>query len=350
MIPSSIPVVSVGAVRTGAGKSQTTRKIADILKKLGKKVVVVRHPMPYGDLTKQICQRFETEADLDLHHCTIEEREEYSPHLSQGIVVYAGVDYGKILEAAQQEAEIILWDGGNNDFPFYQSNLHVVVTDPHRAGHEVRYHPGETNLRMADVIIINKTDSASPENVDLIKKNIAQTNRDAIVIEATSPMVAEPSVSIQGKKFLAIEDGPTVTHGEMGFGAAYLWGKQAGGIPIHPKPYAVGSLKDIYNKFLHLKEVLPAMGYSEKQLEELSETIENIPCDFVVIGTPADLRKAMKISKPIIRVSYYLKEKSKPDLQEILKKFLEAPCQKNSQNSLQRGKHQLLCNHTMEFV
>lgn len=323
MLRAEVPVVSVGAVRTGAGKSQTTRKISRILKNFGLKVVVIRHPMPYGDLSKQICQRFETEEDLARQHCTIEEREEYIGHLEQGMVVYAGVDYGEILKQAQKEADVLVWDGGNNDFPFYHTNLHVVVADPHRAGHETRYHPGETNLRMAHCIIINKVDTAFPENIARVKASIREINPQALLIEAASPISADHPEWLQGKKVLAIEDGPTVTHGEMGFGAAYLAAKKFGGEILDPRPFAVGSIKEVYMKYLHLKEVLPAMGYSEEQLQELHRSIENSACDVVAIGTPADLRKLMKISKPSVRITYELEEKTGPSLEQILRKFLE---------------------------
>jgi predicted GTPase len=323
MLKAEVPVVSIGAVRTGAGKSQTTRKIAKVLKKLGVKVVVIRHPMPYGDLTKQICQRFEKEEDLTYHKCTIEEREEYLPHLEQGSIVYAGVDYGEILKQAQKEAEVIIWDGGNNDFPFYRSDLHFVVVDPHRPGHEELYHPGETNLRMADCVIINKVDSAEKENVEKVKSRVKALNPKAVIIEAASPITADKPELLKGKKVLAIEDGPTVTHGDMGYGAAYLLSKQLGGTAIDPRPFAVGSIKATFEKYPHLKDVLPAMGYSDTQMEELRQTIENSTCDVVAVGTPADIRKFMKLSKPAVRISYELDEKVGPSVEEILKDFLK---------------------------
>lgn len=323
MLKAEVPVVSIGAVRTGAGKSQTTRKIAKVLKKLGVKVVVIRHPMPYGDLTKQICQRFEKEEDLTYHKCTIEEREEYLPHLEQGSIVYAGVDYGEILKQAQKEAEVIIWDGGNNDFPFYRSDLHFVVVDPHRPGHEELYHPGETNLRMADCVIINKVDSAEKENVEKVKSRVKAMNPKAVIIEAASPITADRPELLKGKKVLAIEDGPTVTHGDMGYGAAYLLSKQLGGTAIDPRPFAVGSIKATFEKYPHLKDVLPAMGYSDTQMEELRQTIENSTCDVVAVGTPADIRKFMKLSKPAVRISYELDEKVGPSVEEILKDFLK---------------------------
>lgn len=322
MLKADVPVVSIGAVRTGAGKSQTTRKIAGLLRKLGAKVVVIRHPMPYGDLTKQICQRFETEDDLNKHKCTIEEREEYLPHIELGSVVYAGVDYEEIMKNAQKEADVLVWDGGNNDFPFYKSDLHFVVVDPHRPGHELSYHPGETNLRMADVIIVNKIDSAAKENIEAVKRNAKAANPKAVLIEAASPYTVDKPELVKGKKVLAIEDGPTVTHGEMGFGAAYLAVKQLGGTVIDPRPYAVGSIKGTFEKYTHLKDVLPAMGYSDTQIDELRKTIEASPADLVAIGTPADIRKQMTLTKPAVRVKYELEEKTGPTLEELLKKFM----------------------------
>jgi predicted GTPase len=323
MLKSDVPVVSIGAVRTGAGKSQTTRKVAKILKKLGVKVVVIRHPMPYGDLTKQICQRFEKEEDLAYHKCTIEEREEYLPHLEQGSVVYAGVDYGEILKQAQKEADIIIWDGGNNDFPFYHTDLHFVVVDPHRPGHEELYHPGEANLRMATCVIINKVDSAEKEKIEQVKSKVKVLNPKAMIIEAASPITADKPEWLKGKKVLAIEDGPTVTHGDMGYGAAYLISKQSGGTVIDPRPYAVGSIKATFEKYPHLKDVLPAMGYSETQINELKQTIDHSPCDVVAVGTPADIRKFMNLSKPAVKISYELDEKVGPTIEEILKDFLK---------------------------
>ena len=320
-IKADIPVVSVCAVRTGVGKSQTTRKICDIIRNNGFRVVVIRHPMPYGDLTAQICQRFADFPDLDKYRCTIEEREEYAPHLERKTIVYAGVDYGKILEEAQKEADIILWDGGNNDFPFYVSDLQIVLVDPLRPGHEIGYYPGEANLKMADVIIINKVDSATPAQIEEVKKNIKNNNSSAMVIEATSPITVDDPAIVRGRKVLVIEDGPTLTHGEMGYGAGVVASKNLGAKElIDPRPYAKGSIKGIFEKYPHIGTLLPAMGYSKKQMQELKETIEATPCELVVIGTPIDLRKMIDMEKPSVRVKYELQEIGKPDLDQCLEK------------------------------
>ncbi|MEM3090359.1 MAG: cyclic 2,3-diphosphoglycerate synthase [Candidatus Bathyarchaeia archaeon] len=323
MLKAKVPVISVGAVRTGSGKSQTSRQIAKILKGKGLNVVVVRHPMPYGDLRRQICQRFASHEDLDRYECTIEEREEYEPHIENGVVVYAGVDYEKILREAEKEADIIVWDGGNNDTPFYQPDLHIVVADPHRAGHEITYHPGEANLIMANVVIINKVDTADPKNVNLVKENIRKVNPNAIILEASSPITADKPELIKGKRVLVIEDGPTLTHGDMPYGAATILAKQLGAIELaDPRPHAVGSIKKAFKKYPHLGAVLPALGYGEKQIEELNQTIMRTPCDVVVIGTPVDLRRVMKISKPTVRVKYELKVLGPPSIEQILEEFL----------------------------
>ncbi|MFQ6064630.1 MAG: cyclic 2,3-diphosphoglycerate synthase [Candidatus Bathyarchaeia archaeon] len=319
MLKAKVPVVSVCAVRTGSGKSQTSRKVCKILKRLGFKLVVVRHPMPYGDLRKQICQRFASFEDLDKYECTIEEREEYEPHINNGIVVYAGVDYGKILKAAEKEAEIIVWDGGNNDVPFYKPDLHIVVADPHRAGHELSYHPGEMNLRMADVVVINKVETVDAKNVETVRENVRSVNQRAIIIDAASPITVDKPGIIKGRKVLVIEDGPTLTHGNMAYGAGTIAAKRmkAGEI-VDPRPYAVGSLKAVFKKYEHLGALLPAMGYGKEQIGELEETINSTPCDVVVIGTPVDLRRVLNMSKPSVRVTYELQEVSKPDLEDIL--------------------------------
>jgi len=323
MLKANVPVISVGAVRTGSGKSQTSRQIAKILKNKGLNVVVVRHPMPYGDLRKQVCQRFATYEDLDKYDCTIEEREEYEPHLDNGVIVYAGVDYEKILRSAEKEADVIVWDGGNNDIPFYKPDLHIVVADPHRAGHELTYHPGETNLRMSNVVIINKVDTAPMENVNRVKENIRKVNPNAIILEAASPITADNPELIRGKRVLVIEDGPTLTHGSMPYGAATILAKQLGASElVDPRPYAVGSIKEAYEEYPHLGAVLPALGYGEKQIAELNETISRTPCDVVVIGTPIDLRKLMKINKPTVRVKYELKVLGPISLEQILDNFL----------------------------
>ena len=319
MLKAKVPVVSVCAVRTGCGKSQTSRKVAKILKANGYRVVVVRHPMPYGDLRKQICQRFATFEDLDKYECTIEEREEYEPHLRNGIIVYAGVDYEKILREAENEADIIVWDGGNNDLPFYKPDLHIVVTDPHRPGHELKYHPGEANLRMADVVVINKVDTAKPENIEAVEKNIKAVNPKAIIVKAASPMTVENPELIKGKRVLVIEDGPTLTHGEMPYGIGAIAAEKLGASEIiDPRPYAVGSITDAYKKYAHLGPILPALGYGEHQIRELEETINKAPCEVVVVGTPIDLRKLIKINKPAVYVRYELQEVGSPNLKEIL--------------------------------
>jgi predicted GTPase len=322
MIKSKRPVVSVCAVRTGSGKSQTSRKVATILKQKGRKVAVIRHPMPYGDLVKQKVQRFATYADLDKHDCTIEEREEYEPHIDWGIIVYAGVDYGAILRQAEKEADIVLWDGGNNDFPFYKSDLEIVVADPLRAGHELKYHPGETNFRRAQVVVINKMDSAKAEDVDLVLVNLKKVNPKAIVVRANSPTIVSDGDRITGRRVLVIEDGPTLTHGGMRYGAGIVAAQKYGAAEIvDPRPFAVGSIKTTFEKYNHLDKVLPAMGYGEKQCRELAATIERIPCDLVVSATPIDITRVIKVGKPILRVGYELEEIGSPTLKDVLKKF-----------------------------
>jgi predicted GTPase len=324
MLKAKAPVISVCAVRTGSGKSQTSRQVAKILKSKGLNVAAVRHPMPYGDLTKQVCERFASYEDLDRYDCTIEEREEYEPHIDNGIVVYAGVDYEKILREAEEEADVIVWDGGNNDMPFYKPDLNIVVADPHRAGHELTYYPGETNLRMADVIIINKVDTADPQKVRLVKENIKMANPDATVLEAASPMTADNPEAVRGKRVLVIEDGPTVTHGSMPYGAGVLFAQKFGaGTIVDPRPYAVGSIKQAYEKYKHLGALLPALGYGGKQVAELKETIDHTPCDVVVIGTPIDLRRVITIKQPTVRVKYELKVLGPVSLEHILDEFVE---------------------------
>ncbi|MFW6123930.1 MAG: cyclic 2,3-diphosphoglycerate synthase [Acidobacteriota bacterium] len=322
MIKSQRPLISVCAVRTGCGKSQTTRKTAKLLKEKGKKVAVIRHPMPYGDLAKQAVQRFETYEDMIKHDCTIEEMEEYEPHIKEGILVYAGVDYGEILKKAEQEADIILWDGGNNDIPFYWSDTAMVVVDPHRAGHELLYYPGETNFRLADVIVINKMDTAEKENVNIILENIEKFNPDAKIIKANSVIKVKDKQEISGKKVLVVEDGPTLTHGEMEYGAGIVAAEKYGaGQIIDPRPFAVGSIKDTLKKYSHLDRVLPAMGYGKKQIEELAQTIDSSQCDLVISGTPIDLGRLIKTNKKILRVSYDLEEIGSPNLTDILSQF-----------------------------
>jgi len=324
MLEAKVPLVSVCAVRTGSGKSQTSRQITKILKNKGSRVVAIRHPMPYGDLRKQIWQRFATYEDLDKHECTIEEREEYEPHIDNGIIVYAGVDYEKILIEAEKEADVIVWDGGNNDLPFYKPDLHIVLADPHRAGNELTYYPGETNLRMANVVIINKVDTADPKNVEKVKKNIIKVNPKAKVLEAASPVTVDKPELVKGKRVLVIEDGPTLTHGNMPYGAGAVIAKKLGAKEmVDPRPYAVGSLKETYEKYSHLGAILPAVGYGDKQIAELKATIDRTPCDAVVIGTPIDLRRVMTVDKPTVRVKYELKVLGPVTLEEILEEFLQ---------------------------
>jgi predicted GTPase len=317
---SSKPVVAICAVRTGSGKSQTTRYVAGILRRAGKRVAVLRHPMPYGDLTKQAVQRFERYEDLEAADATIEEREEYEPHLAEGNIVFAGVDYAAILEQAEQEADVIVWDGGNNDTPFIHPSLHIVVVDPHRPGHELRYHPGEQNLRMADVCVVNKTDTAPAEGVKAVIESIEQVNPKARIVRAASPFEVEKDThEIAGKRVLAIEDGPTLTHGEMSYGAAVLAAKQGGAASlVDPRPFAVGSIKETFAKNPHVTNLLPAMGYGRKQMEELRETIARSDAELVLIGTPIDLRRVIDLDKPALRVTYRLEELGEPTLAELL--------------------------------
>lgn len=319
MLKSNLPVVSICAVRTGCGKSQTTRKVTDILKKKGYKIAVIRHPMPYGDLREQIWQRYENYSDLDRYNCTIEEREEYEPHLDRGNILYAGVDYQEILTRAEKDADIIIWDGGNNDIPFYKPDLHIVVTDPHRAGHEMTYYPGEANLRMADVVVLNKIDTAAPDKINLLRENIYQLAPDAILVEAASPLTVNHPELIRGKRVLVVEDGPTLTHGEMKYGAGVVAAQKFGAKEIiDPRPYAVGSIKDTYIKYPGIGTLLPAMGYGKKQIQELEDTINAVDCDIVIIGTPIDLTRIIKINKKLVRVRYELQEIGRPDLEEVL--------------------------------
>lgn len=319
-LPSKVPVISICAVRTGCGKSQTTRRVADILRKAGKTVVVVRHPMPYGDLREQICQRYATYEDMDKYECTIEEREEYEPHIDRGVILYAGVDYEKILREAEKEADVILWDGGNNDMSFFKSDLHIVVADPHRAGHEKCYHPGEANLRMADVVVINKVDTAYPEDVFSVRESVRQLAPKAVIIEAASPQFIDADIT--GKNVLVVEDGPTLTHGGMPYGAGTMAAERLGAVLVDPYPYAVGSIRETFDTFEHLGPVLPAMGYGEKQIKELEQTINAVDCDAVIVGTPIDLTRIVKVNKPAYRVKYELQEIGKPTLEDVLKKFL----------------------------
>ena len=319
MIESSKPVVSVCAARTGSGKSQTSRKVAAILRELGHKLAVVRHPMPYGDLKDQVVQRFANYEDLDRYACSIEEREEYEPHLAQGAVVYAGVDYEAILRAAEKEVDIILWDGGNNDLPFFRSDLWIVVVDPHRPGHELRYHPGEANVRAADLIIINKIDTAAEDDIDVVRENVATLNPGAEVIEAASPIQVDNPDAIRGKRVLVVEDGPTLTHGEMAFGAGWIAARRYGAEEIvDPRPYAQGTISETYAKYPTTGAVLPAMGYGSEQMEELEKTINSSDAEVVIIGTPIDLGQLLDLNKPYQNVHYELEEIGHPRLPEIL--------------------------------
>ncbi len=320
MLESNKPVVAVCAVRTGCGKSQTTRHVCDVLQNLGLKVVAVRHPMPYGDLAKQAVQRFATYADLDEYQCTIEEREEYEPHLDRGIVVYAGVDYEAILRQAEQEADVVVWDGGNNDLPFYRPDLWLTVADPHRAGHEVAYYPGESNFRAADVLIINKMETADYAGVRKIYDNIRRLNPDAVVVEAASPLFVDHPERIRGKRVLVIEDGPTLTHGGMAYGAGYVAAQRFGAAEIiDPRPYAVASIAATYETYPGTGPVLPAMGYGDAQIRDLEETINATPCDLVIVGTPIDLTRLLRVDHPMERVRYELQVIGRPTIEEILK-------------------------------
>lgn len=323
MIKSSKPVIAICAVRTGCGKSQTTRKVAQILREMGKRVTVIRHPMPYGDLNKQRVQRFASLEDMDRYECTIEEREEYEPHIAAGTVVYAGVDYRDILREAEKESDIIIWDGGNNDLPFYVPDLEIVVVDPHRPGHELLYYPGEANLYRADVVVINKVDSTTHENIEIVENNIKMKNSKATIIHADSPILVDNPEDIKGKRVLVVEDGPTLTHGEMKYGAGIVAARQYGAHEIiDPRPYAAGSIKKTFEKYPHIGTLLPAMGYSKTQMKELEKTINDTPCDLVVVATPIDLGRLLKINKPYKRVRYELQEKEAQGLRHIVENLL----------------------------
>jgi predicted GTPase len=308
MIQPKKPLISICASRTGSGKSPTSRWLVRTLKQTGYRVVVIRHPMPYGDLVKQRLQRFETIEDLDKHECTVEEREDYEPHIEMGAIVYSGVDYQDIIKSAEKEADIVIWDGGNNDFPFYVPSKHIVIVDPHRVGHELSYYPGETNVRMADILIVSKVNTATPENVRQVKENVRKINPTAKIIESNMIITAEDEDKLKGKKVLIIEDGPTLTHGEMEYGAATLKAQEKGAKIVDPRPYAKGSIKDVYDLWPNLGKLLPAVGYSEGQIRELEESINATPCDMVLLGTPTDLRRYMKVDKPVLRVKYEYEE------------------------------------------
>jgi predicted GTPase len=322
MLKAKVPLISVCAVRTGAGKSQTTRRVASILRAKGRRVVAIRHPMPYGDLVKQRVQRFAEMADLDRHQCTIEEREEYEPHIAAGGVIYSGVDYGAILAEAEKEADVILWDGGNNDLPFYRADLEIVVADPHRPGHERTYHPGEANFRRAHVIVINKIDSAGPEGVEAVRRSARELNPAAVVVDAASPLSVEGAGAIRGKRVLVVEDGPTLTHGEMKYGAGVLAAIRHGaGEIVDPRPYTVGTLTATFAKYPGIGALLPAMGYGGEQVKDLEATIERTPCDLVLVATPIDLRRVIRIDREALRVGYELQEIGRPDLADVLARF-----------------------------
>jgi predicted GTPase len=323
-LKSVVPVVSICAVRTGCGKSPLSRKVAAELRRAGLKVVAIRHPMPYGDLAAQAVQRFATMEDLERQLCTIEEREEYEPHLVHGTVVYAGVDYEGILRQAEREADVILWDGGNNDTPFYVSDLEIVVADPHRPGHELAYYPGEVNLRRAQVVVINKVDTAAPENVATVRRNIQQANPKAQIIETACRVSVENPELIRGKRVLVVEDGPTLTHGEMQYGAGVVAARQSGAAElVDPRPYAVGSIRGTFERYSHLTTLLPAMGYGAAQRHELEETINRTPCDVVVIATPINLGQILKIKHPSVRVGYEIEERSQPGVTELIAEFVQ---------------------------
>jgi len=321
-LKSVVPIVSVCAVRTGCGKSPVARLVASELMRNGLRPVVVRHPMPYGQLEAEAVQRFATMDDLDAQQCTIEEREEYEPHLCEGTVVYAGVDYERILRQAEKEADVILWDGGNNDTPFYESDLEIVVADPLRAGHELSYFPGEVNLRRADVVVINKVNTASPLNVQKVRENIRNNNPHAVIIEAASQVVVSAPELIKGSRVLVVEDGPTLTHGEMPYGAGVVAAREFGAAElVDPRPYAVGSIQSSFEQFRQLTNLLPAMGYSAMQRHELEETINRVPCDFVLVATPVDLARVINLNKPYLRVTYEVQELTRPGLAERLAQF-----------------------------
>ncbi len=324
MLKSKKPVVAVTAVRTGSGKSPTSRRVARILRERGIRVAVIRHPMPYGNLSEQAVQRFETLEDLDREKCTIEEREDYEPHIRMGSVVFAGVDYARILERAEAEADVILWDGGNNDFPFYVPDLWITVADPLRAGHELTYWPGSVNIRAADVVIINKVDVASSAEIEEVRSNVISVNPGATIIEAAMPISVDRPELIRGKRVLVVEDGPTVTHGEMGFGAGYLAALRFGASEIvDPRPFAVGSIRETFEKYGHLKDVLPAVGYGDRQMRELEEVINGADADTVILGTPTDLSRYLRINKPAVHVTYEIQEIGSPTLADVVDEFLE---------------------------
>ena len=324
MLEGRVPVIAVTAVRTGSGKSQTTRKVCEVLRAMGKQVVVVRHPMPYGDLTRQSVQRFATYADLDRHKCTIEEREEYEPHLDRGTIVYAGVDYAAILAQAEREADAVVWDGGNNDFPFFRPDLQIVVADPHRPGHERSYHPGETNVRLADVVVINKETTTDYANVEAVRASVQELNPRAVLIDAASPITVDRPELIRGRRALVVEDGPTLTHGDMKYGAGVIAARRHGASEIiDPRPWLAGGLKDTFRKYPGIGALLPAMGYSKEQVRDLERTINACVCDVVIVATPIDLRRLVSVKRPMVRVGYELEEIGRPKLEDVIRGTLE---------------------------
>jgi predicted GTPase len=321
MLRARVPVISVCAVRTGCGKSPVSRAVAAELRRLGWQPAVIRHPMPYGNLAEQGVERLATLADLERYECTIEEREEYEPHIIHGTTVFAGVDYGAILRRAEQEADLILWDGGNNDTPFYRSDLEIVVVDPHRPGHELSYYPGVVNLLRADLVVINKVDTADAANVATVRVNVARYNPKARVIETASRVAVPDPAALRGKRVLVVEDGPTLTHGEMPYGAGVIAARRYGAVPVDPRPYAQGSIREVFEKFTHLHDLLPAMGYGTLQRHELEETIRRVPCDLVLVATPIDLAKVLKIDQPTQRVTYEVEVLSGPTFRDVLAEF-----------------------------
>jgi predicted GTPase len=324
MLRSRLPVVAVCAVRTGCGKSPTTRKVCEILRSRGRSVVAVRHPMPYGDLREQVVQRFSTYGDFEAGRCTIEEREEYEPLVEMGVTVYGGIDYGRILEAAEDEADVIVWDGGNNDTPFFFPDVHVVLFDPHRAGHELLYYPGETNLLMADIAVVNKVDSAPPDKVAEVRRNIERFAPAAAIVEAESQVLVADPERIRGRRVLVVEDGPTLTHGEMAFGAGLIAARSHGAaVVVDPRPFAVGSVGEVFSRYPHIGPVLPAMGYSPRQIRELERTIDGADCDIVLFATPIHLPRLLSIRKPTLRVRYAYRDRGRPTLEEVLVPLLE---------------------------
>jgi predicted GTPase len=324
MLKSKVPVVAVCAVRTGSGKSQTTRRVAQILKSMGKKPVIVRHPMPYGNLSEQKVQRFATLEDMRLHKCTIEEMEEYEPHIDEGFIVYAGVDYAAILRQAESESDLILWDGGNNDLPFYAPDVHITVVDPHRPGHELSYFPGRINLAMAHVIVINKMDTATPAGIEKVRASILAVNPRAQVVDAASPIYVDRAEEIRGKRVLVVEDGPTLTHGEMSYGSGTVAAKKYGaGEIVNPRPYVTGKIKGTFDKYPGIGALLPAVGYGDEQVRDLEDTIRRVPCDLVIVATPVDLTRIIRIDKPMLRVRYALQEIGTPNLEDVLKARLK---------------------------